>query len=736
MALPGGTRLGPYEILTELGAGGMGQVYRARDTRLGRHVAIKVLPPGTAADSASRERFEREARTVSALSHPNVCPLFDVGEQDGTSYLVMECLDGESLASLLGREALSLDRVLGIASQIAGGLAHAHAAGVIHRDLKPGNVMVLPDGTVKILDFGLARKLVGDSDLTVANLSEAGVIAGTVAYMSPEQTLGSPIDHRSDIFSLGVVIYEMLTGRRPFDGPSAFAMMQRVVNEMPTPADDGRPWVPAAVARFVERMMAKSPDARPTSAAEVAAFFRSQAMTSAPTIQIGASPARTMVPERWWKIAGLVAVISTVVVTALVWRTQIADRVRSRFFSSAEPTVATVIVPQNAADWTRLGRGYLRRYDQKGNLDLAIDAFTKAIALNPKAAAAYAGLSESYLQKDSLTPDAQLVRQSVESGHQAVNLNPDLAASHAALGLALLRAKQPEDGHREILKALDLEPTNLSALRGLGEYQMSKGEATQAEATYRRALQAAPSEWIAAQLLGRSLFAQAKYAEALAIWEAADRQTPDNVQILRNLGAVYQVLERNDEAAAALQRALAIEPTATVYSNLGTLRYFQGRYSDAAAAFEKAVDLNATFFLYWANLGDAYRWIPGSSEKARQAFARAISLVEDRLRSAPDDPDLRTRLAMYLAKQGDTARAAQELKRWKDSAKVTPSSHFRALIVHEVSGDRDAALRALDAALRAGYATRDIQNEPELTKLRSDPRYHRILAAFETATKR
>ena len=750
MALSGGTRLGPYEILTALGAGGMGEVYRARDTRLGRHVAIKVLPPDAAGDTMSRERFEREARTVSALSHPNICPLFDVGEQDGLSYLVMECLEGESLATLLGREALSVERVLFISSQIADGLAHAHAAGVIHRDLKPGNVMVLPGGTIKILDFGLARKLAGAADATIANLSAPGIVAGTLAYMSPEQTLGGHVDHRSDIFSFGVVIYEMLSGRRPFEAPSAFALMNKVVNENVAPIDAVRSGVPPAVARFVERMMAKSPDARPASAAEVRAVFSHQFAAPPPgttpvsrpsssaTAMVTTPPSIAVTSARRWGAVGLGVAGLTIGVLAVApgCRTFFLNQGRSLFGPSEKQASAAVALPQNATDWARLGRAYLRRYDQKGNVDLAIEAFVKAIELNPKAAAAHAGLSESYLQKDSLTPDAQLVRQSIEAGQQAVTLNSDLAASHAALGLALLRAKQPEDGHREILKALDLEPTNLSALRGLGEYQMAKGDTAQAEATYRRAVQAAPSEWMPAQLLGRSLFVQSKYSEAAAVWEEADRQTPDNIQILRNLGAVYQMLERNDDAVAALQRALAIEPSATVYTNLGTLRYFQGRYSDAAAAFEKAVELNATYFLYWANLGDAYRWIPGSGDKARQAFARAIALVDDRLRGAPDDPDLRTRLAMYLAKQGDVTRAVEELQRWRASKKATPSSHFRALIVHELAGDRDQALRDLDAALRAGYATRDIQNEPELTQLRSDPRYHRVLATFETARPR
>jgi tetratricopeptide (TPR) repeat protein len=194
------------------------------------------------------------------------------------------------------------------------------------------------------------------------------------------------------------------------------------------------------------------------------------------------------------------------------------------------------------------------------------------------------------------------------------------------------------------------------------------------------------------------------------------------------------MLDRTEEAAAAFQRALEIQPTATVYSNLGTLRFFQGRYSDAAGAFEKAVEGNPTYFLYWANLGDAYRWIPGAEEKAKQAYSRAVTLADERVAKSPEDPNLRTQLAVYLAKRGDATRARQQLEVWNTLNKKTPASHFRAALVHEIVGDRNAALDALGAAMSAGYALNEIRGEPELAKLRGDPRYHRLVAAFETAT--
>jgi serine/threonine-protein kinase len=192
------------------------------------------------------------------------------------------------------------------------------------------------------------------------------------------------------------------------------------------------------------------------------------------------------------------------------------------------------------------------------------------------------------------------------------------------------------------------------------------------------------------------------------------------------------MLERTDDAASALQRALEIEPSATLYSNLGTLRFFQGRYSDAAAAFEKAVELNATYFLYWANLGDAYRLVPGRREKAAEAYGTAIRLVQERIKKTPGDPDLQTQLALYLARSGNSPEADAQLQHWTAMPKKTPASYFRALIVHELGGRRAAALTALADALKAGYTIKEIREEPDLANLRSDSRYHRIVAPWET----
>src|SRR3954469_24538437 len=260
MALVTGTRFGAYEILSPLGAGGMGEVYRARDTRLGREVALKVLPPSVSADPGRRARFEQEARATAALNHPNIVHVHDVGDQDGVFFLVSELVPGETLAAYLERGPVPTKKLLDLAGQISEGMAAAHAARITHRDLKPANIIVTPEGRAKILDFGLAKQ----TSLTVAaahetitvQQTEPGMILGTVAYMSPEQARGKPADHRSDQFSFGLIVYEMAAGRKAFDKPESVQTMSAILSEDPPPIERD---IPPPLRWAIDRCLAKDP---------------------------------------------------------------------------------------------------------------------------------------------------------------------------------------------------------------------------------------------------------------------------------------------------------------------------------------------------------------------------------------------------------------------------------------------------------------------------------------------
>ena len=280
MTLAAGTRVGPYEIVAPLGAGGMGEVYRARDTRLRRDVAIKVLPAEFSSDPARRSRFEQEAHAASALNHPNIITIHDIGSAESALYVAMEFVEGRTLRELTESGRLPASRVVEIGTQIADGLARAHAAGIVHRDLKPENVMVSRDGFVKILDFGLAKLSAPlESDVsnfpTAAPQTDAGTIMGTVGYMSPEQASGRAVDFRSDQFSLGAMLYEMAAGRRPFQRPTAAQTMTAIIQEDPEPLGQVSPKTPAPLRWMIERCLAKDAEDRFASTKDLARDLKS-----------------------------------------------------------------------------------------------------------------------------------------------------------------------------------------------------------------------------------------------------------------------------------------------------------------------------------------------------------------------------------------------------------------------------------------------------------------------------
>jgi len=352
MPLSAGTQLGPYQIISLLGAGGMGEVYKARDTRLDRTVAIKVLPSHRSDQPDLRERFEREARAVASLNHPHICTLFDIGREQDTEFLVMEYLDGETLAERLKKGPLPLDQVLRHAIDIAGALDKAHAAGIAHRDVKPSNIMLTKSGA-KLLDFGLAKRgaeknVPGSlSQLpTNADLTAQGSILGTLQYMSPEQLEGQDADARSDIFGFGTTLYEMVTGVKAFEGKSQVSLMAAILEHEPRPISSIQPLSPPLLDRLVRKCLAKSPQDRWQSAADVAEglnWIRDGVPASSAVTAVSPGAAR-------WKIAALVAVI-VVLAGALVFNAMNSRRGESDdllWFSIVPPESRFPVFPAGA----------------------------------------------------------------------------------------------------------------------------------------------------------------------------------------------------------------------------------------------------------------------------------------------------------------------------------------------------------------------------------------------------
>jgi serine/threonine-protein kinase len=363
-------RLGPYEIQSAIGAGGMGEVYRARDTRLERDVALKVLPAATLGDGTARARLVREARLASRLNHPHICTIYDVGETDASvdsggspeagseprsAYIAMELVEGQPLSARVAEGPLPTDQVVRYGQQLAEALAHAHGRGVVHRDLKSANVVVTPEGQVKVLDFGLAKRLTEESlagATTVApeSLTAPGIVAGTLAYMAPEQLRGRPADARSDIWALGVVLYEMAAGRRPFVGQTGFeltaAIFSQPVPPMPAP-------VPGPVSGVVERCLAKEPGERYQRAGEVKAALEAVASGR----DIARWPTwRTAAWRRRRRLGGAAGALAILLVAATLVALDVGG-VRSRWMRRADPIRLAVLPFANLSG--DAGQGYL-----------------------------------------------------------------------------------------------------------------------------------------------------------------------------------------------------------------------------------------------------------------------------------------------------------------------------------------------------------------------------------------
>jgi eukaryotic-like serine/threonine-protein kinase len=350
-----GKRLGPYEILAPLGAGGMGEVYRATDTRLDRTVAIKVLQLHLSNNPDLKQRFEREARAISGLSHPNICALYDIGHQDDIDYLVMEFLEGETLDRRLSKGPLSTEQVLRYGIEIANALNKAHRQKIVHRDLKPSNIMMAKSGA-KLLDFGLAklgselvvqaRDGVSALQTEAKELTAAGTILGTLQYMSPEQLEGAEVDERTDIFSFGSVLYEMATGKKAFSGKSQASLISAILKEDPTPISEVQPLSPAALDHVIKKCLAKDPDERWQNVYDVASELKWIGEASSQSIRIPAVKTKKAREKLWMTISAALLMIAIALAYLYSHRPEQTDSPLVRFTiappkdSSFEGTIA------------------------------------------------------------------------------------------------------------------------------------------------------------------------------------------------------------------------------------------------------------------------------------------------------------------------------------------------------------------------------------------------------------
>jgi len=702
-----------YELAEKIGSGGMGVVWRAVDQRLGREVALKFLSEGAILDAFARQRFLREARTAGSLNHPNIVTIYETNTFEDRPFIVMELVRGQSLAAILKQGRLDCAQAIEYAAQVCDGLGAAHAAGIIHRDVKPGNIMITLDGRAKVLDFGLAKLrevtgVVSEDSVTRLESTTPGAVVGTVPYMSPEQATGGEIDARSDVFSAGSVIYEMVSGRRPFPGATNTAIIRAILSEAQAPLTNLAPGVPKAISEIVDVCLRKDPAERYANASAVAKQLRAVQKSGFPA-PVSDDITKTLeVPKPIWRRRGIAAFVTMgpLAVTAI-------------FYWRGMPIVS---FEQPALKELQESEALLRRYDRKGNVERAIALLETVRQNSASRASVLAALAECYVRKFNANGDKAILQTAIEHGEAAVKANGDLAAAHVAYGLALATGGNAAEAERRFERARELNP--LSGRAHLGLAKLKSGD--EAERLFRKAMDLSPGDWVPLHEWAVYCIRQARYDDAIAAWKLAVAATPDNLTVMSYLGGGYNMKSQYDEAADTFQRVLALDATvAAAWANLATARFFQRKYLDAVRAAEKATELAPDRFLYWGNLGDNYRWA-SMPDKAGGAYEKAIRLVKERLKANPADTTTRASLAVYYAKSGAIPAALDEIRQLDLTARNDIRVQFRAAIVFELAREREKALDYLRRAAGAGYSMHEIANEPELAALRNDPRYSAI----------
>jgi serine/threonine-protein kinase len=705
-----GTRLGPYEILETLGRGGMGDVYRARDTRLNRHVAIKTVSAAASNDLLARERFEREARAVAALSHPNVLAIYDVGSHGGLPYLAAELLEGETLRSRLRSSPLPMSAVVDHALQIGRGLAAAHDRGIVHRDLKPDNIFITADGQVKLLDFGLATDPSPRTEDDSTRLETTpGLVLGTAGYMSPEQARGLQADARSDIFAFGCVLFEMLSGQRAFKGATQIETIHAVLGEHPPDVTSLRPDVPPALDRVVRRCLEKTPAARFQSARDLVFAIETFAAGSGPL-----APATPTAP------------------------------VRPRFRRPAAALMAGLVVSGAAAAWWALAGRVPRQpvataTPVDGRRLLAVLPFEN---ISPNGEGSFAsGMTEEITSHLSKLNGLRVVARTAV--HQFDDPRRQIAELAKELGIgSVVAGTVREDGTRvrvnvELIDAASgqlvwseqYDRDGVDVFAAQSDIALRVGEALNASITLdeRARVGKRPTSSVAAYELyirarnapGRG---EQRLRTAIARLEEAVALDPQFADAYAEMANAYYFLGTyGDRAAlvrglAAAQKAIAIDPDhALGYRGLGLNLSQLGRIREALAAYHKAADLGPSISSVLSDLSygesmagrydEAFKAAVRSSELARGPGAyhqgvalvllnddvRAAQYLTQKLEQAPDSMRLRILLAMNDLRRGEPQAAVDRIR---DAAVRSPDNIEVLLTRAEIltfAGAEDAA---------------------------------------------
>jgi serine/threonine-protein kinase len=752
MALAAGTRLGPYEILAPLGAGGMGEVYRGYDRRLSRDVAIKVLAERLAHDRVHRARFEREAKAVAAVSHPNILSIHDFAEEDGVFFTVTELLEGQTLANRLRRERLPWRKAVEIGIAIGDGLGAAHGRGIAHRDLKPENIFLTEDGLVKILDFGLAR--VGGfgaggqgKTRTWSVQTEAGALIGTVGYMSPEQVSGETADARSDIFSLGCVLFEMLTGRRAFECASAGETLAAILRDPPAEITESG-GMPVALDRIVRRCLEKRPEDRFQTARDLGfalkEVFEGRSESGSEPISSGSRRAalESMAVLPFENLSGDpdAEYLSDGIAESILYSLSKLPRLRVM----ARSTISRY--KGKGADPRRVSRDLGVRAVLTGRVFHRGESLVvKTELVDGRDGSQIWGESYSRTLSDILALEEEIAREIsgklrvAVTGEEAAHLIRRETENTEAyrlylLGRFFLEKRTAESFHKAIeyfRQAIDQDPEYALAYAGtascynmLGFYcELSPAQAfSKAKAAAARALERDATLGDARAAMGYACFYYDwDWIQAESEYRRAIEDSPSNANTRQFYAVFLSAMGRQEEALAEVARAETLDPLSLpIQATLGWCRYLARRFDESIAGVEAAIQMDPGF----APFRHALAW----PLIARGKFAEAIEQLSRAVALSARTPFYLATLGLAHAAAGSRTEAKEILRELEDIRKKRYMSSYQLALIPFALGEPDRGFELLETALQErDWCLALLGVDPRIDPARSDPRFAEML---------
>jgi serine/threonine protein kinase/Flp pilus assembly protein TadD len=732
MPLATATRLGPYEILAQLGAGGMGEVYRARDTRLDRDVAIKVLPEPIAQDHQALARFQREARAVASLSHPNILALYDIGTEQGTAYAVMELLEGQTLGRRIRTSPLDWRAALDIAGAIADGLAAAHAKGIVHRDIKPENIFLQSNGGVKVLDFGLARlepkatPTVTSGPETITLETQPGVVMGTVAYMSPEQVRGQPADARSDIFAFGCVLHEMLSGRRPFTGATNADLMAAILQHPPAalPEPAGRP---LELDRLILRCLEKNPAQRFASARDLVSALKSvpRADSGGQAKADTGKTLETAVRKTTPPTLPSVAVLPFVNMSSDPENEYFSDGLAEELIAVLTKVEGLHVASRTSAfafkgkkeDVRQIGEQLSVRTVLEGSVRKSGNRLRIAARL-VKVADGYDLWSETYnRQLEDVFAIQDEIAQNIAKALRVILTEKDKRAMERAPEADVeaydfylrgrqffhqFRRKGFEFARQMFARAIEIDPHFARAYAGMADchsFLFLQWEATPAN------------------------LEQAQNASKKAL-----ELGPDLAEAHVSRGFALSLQKRNDEACQEYETAVRLDPTLyEAHYFYGRACLARGKLPEAARLFEQACQLRPDEYQAASHLTSIYTGL-GRKADAQTASHRCLERIDKHLALHPDDPRAYYLGAVVWSQRGEGAKALD----WAGKALAIdpeePITLYNVACMYSLQGQPEQAMDCLEKAVKYGFAHKAwIENDSDFDLIRQHPRYQALV---------